>query len=339
VQFYFDESGDYAFPDDRFDCYVQAALICPDSLAEAIEGFVSDRTVAWGLDELHAVDLEPAQLHEVAQFVGECECQLVAHLTDTTILNAAQIGEFRLKQAAKYERSLDRYRRECAAIGVDPDPAVERFTHQVIKRAGLASQITHGEFVQAHYMIELIIAAVQKSLYSYHEDRWREDFHDFHFVLDGKLPQKMAAGEKYLDRTILPALGSRSKTQALGLADSWKGEPPHPFVAKFELAEGSIRGERVQGAIDLRLIFEHGLNFEDSAAHAGLQLVDAVAHIVRRAVLEPEDQSVQAAYDAFRLRMLNEQGHCLTIASPVASSVPRSALDRYRPLYNARRRQ
>jgi hypothetical protein len=28
---YFDESGDFAFASDRFDAYVQAALICPDA--------------------------------------------------------------------------------------------------------------------------------------------------------------------------------------------------------------------------------------------------------------------------------------------------------------------
>ncbi len=40
MYFFFDESGDYAFPSDRFDSYVQAALICPDSQLSAVTTFV-----------------------------------------------------------------------------------------------------------------------------------------------------------------------------------------------------------------------------------------------------------------------------------------------------------
>ena len=44
-------------------------------------------------------------------------------------------------------------------------------------------------------LIGLILEAFKKSLIIFHEDQWRESFRDFHFVLDAKLPGKMAAGE------------------------------------------------------------------------------------------------------------------------------------------------
>jgi hypothetical protein len=52
VYFYFDESGDYAFPADRFDCYVQAALITPDSVLPSIATFVEQRQADWDVHEL-----------------------------------------------------------------------------------------------------------------------------------------------------------------------------------------------------------------------------------------------------------------------------------------------
>jgi hypothetical protein len=36
VHYYFDESGDFAFPEGRYDVYVQAALICPDSFVDKV---------------------------------------------------------------------------------------------------------------------------------------------------------------------------------------------------------------------------------------------------------------------------------------------------------------
>ena len=246
MYFYFDESGDYAFPEDRFDCYVQAALICPDSVLPTISAFVEERKVAWDVDELHATELDLAQVGEVAQFIGQSDCQALAHLTDTVLVTKSGIAEFRLDQAATLKRNLEWYRRESTeAIGA-PVPEIEDWYLRHIKRAGLASQISHGEFAQAHYLVELVIAAIQKSLLVYFEDRWRDDFYDFFFILDAKLPTKMAAGEKYLNDSILPTLGSRPH-KGLTRVTTWDEEPRHPFVEKFGLAEGRIRGEDVDG--------------------------------------------------------------------------------------------
>jgi hypothetical protein len=70
LHFFFDESGDYAFPEDRFDCYVQAALICPDSVLPDLENFVDDRKASWEADELHAAELDIEQLIEVRRSSG-----------------------------------------------------------------------------------------------------------------------------------------------------------------------------------------------------------------------------------------------------------------------------
>jgi hypothetical protein len=65
---------------------------------------------------------------------------------------------------------------------------------RAIKRSGLDAQIRHGEFIQATFMLELIPAALQKSLIFYLGDRWREDSWDFRFVLDAKLRTRWRQG-------------------------------------------------------------------------------------------------------------------------------------------------
>lgn len=336
VHFFFDESGDYGFPEERFDCYVQAALVCPDSVLPAIAAFVDQRKAAWGVEELHATKLDLDQLLEVARFIESSDCQLLAHVTDTVLVTKNGIAEFRLGQAARLKRNLDWYRRESTKARGAPVAEIEEWYLRHIKRAGLASQISHGEFVQALYLVELVIDAVQKALLLYHEERWRDDFEDFYFVLDAKLPTKMASGEKYLNDSLVPALGSRPG-EGLVLVDTWQENPVHPFVQKFAGKEGRIRGHDVESAIDLSLMFEHGLDFADSKKEAGLQLVDAAAYIVRRAVLEPDEDRVQTVYDALRSKLRNDKGKSLTIHRLGVSEEDRSSLERYRPLYGPAR--
>ena len=144
-----------------------------------------------------------------------------------------------------------------------------------IKRAELSPRVSDSEYIQAHMLVGLIHAVLFKSIVRYIDDSWRDDLVDFHFILDGKLPDKLAAGEKDLDVLLVPLLGSND--YELVVPNTWGDEPVHPFAAKFfEPSEN----------VSLNRILEHGLRFEPSHEHAGLQLVDVVAYVTRRAILE-----------------------------------------------------
>jgi hypothetical protein len=43
MQFFFDESGDFAFPQGTWDCYSRAAVVRPDSYLADLDRSVSDR--------------------------------------------------------------------------------------------------------------------------------------------------------------------------------------------------------------------------------------------------------------------------------------------------------
>ena len=243
MYFYFDESGDYGFPGGEFDCYVQAALICPDDALVPMDEFVSACRAEWGVDELHATELEPAQRLEIAQFIGSSDCQLLVHATDTIMISKGNLEEFRLAQAAGLKRNLDWYRRESTRARGAPVAEIENWYLRAIKRAGLSAQVSHGEFIQASFLIGLILEAFKKSLIIFHEDQWRESFRDFHFVLDAKLPGKMAAGEKFLNESLVPALGSM-RGKSIDTIDTWREPPVHPFVEKFSSENGRVAGKR-----------------------------------------------------------------------------------------------
>lgn len=89
--------------------------------------------------------------------------------------------------------------------------------------------------------------------------------------------------------------------------NTWGDEPVHPFAAKFfEPSEN----------VSLNRIFEHGLRFEPSHEHAGLQLVDVVAYVMRRAILEPDNDVIHRAYAHLRGNLRTERdGQALRLVS------------------------
>jgi hypothetical protein len=335
VYFFFDESGDYAFGEGNFDCYVQAVVICPDSALPDMEAFVRDRCSEWGVDELHASELDSARRLTIAKFLATSDCTFLVHVTDNVMITEAKIAEFRLFQAARLGANLDRYRRESSSVPGGPVAEIEKWYMRQLKRAGLASRVSDGEFIQGSFLIGLILAAFKKSLIVHMDDEWREDFHDFKFVLDAKLPGKMAAGEKYLNETLVPALGSMPNDSIITV-DTWREEPVHPFVTKFSTKGGRVAGKEIDDGIDLKQVFEHGLQFERSSDVPGLQLVDPVAYVTRSAVVGPTDRDVREAYDLLRPKLRNEEGCCMTLQRLKGGQEDRSSIDRYRPLYRPR---
>lgn len=315
VHIFFDESGDYAFPVDRFDCYVQAAVICPESALAGADAFVRDRCAAWELTELHAHEMSAEQLHEVAEFLTAGPIELCAQLTDTVLTTREVIQSCRLDQAAAYERSTANYRRQG---GRDRD--IMANLEKQIKKAGLASQIPDGEFVQATLLVDGTVQAVQRALYAYGAHQWKDAFHEFHFIIDGKLSGKKSAGEKYLGAMIVDLIAAPSRHR-FTYNPKWCADPVHPWVDRFCL----------DGNIQLDPLFEHGLQFARSHEHAGLQLADIVAFVIRRAVVAPTDD-IMKSYGLLSRRLADRKGHCLIVARLPASTRDEQALLRYQPL-------
>jgi Protein of unknown function (DUF3800) len=300
VHLFFDESGDFAFPEDSYDVYVQAGLIVPDSFLDKVEHYVANKKDELGVGELHAADLPDVELVGVCEWINGGPLTLVGQATDTEAMTAEQLGDYRDAQAKRLTENLEQYK----AAGGGWAGAEEWYTRH-IKRAELSSRVSDSEYIQAHMLVGLIHAALFKSIVRYVDDAWRDDLEAFHFILDGKLPDKLAAGEKDLDVLLVPLLGSNE--YEFVVPDTWGDEPVHPFAAKFFEGDGNV---------SLNRIFEHGLRFESSNEHAGLQLVDVVAYVTRRAILEPDNEVIHRAYAHLRENLRTERdGQALRLLS------------------------
>jgi hypothetical protein len=316
VHLYFDESGDFAFPAAGFDAYVQAGLICPTSFVSNIEHYVDNAKQRLGVDELHATELPDEELAELCRFIVGGPLSLIAQVTDTEAMSDEQISEYRQGQAAILERNLTQYK-EAGGVWDGADAWYRRH----IGRAALESRINNSEYVQGDLFVRLIHAAVFKAIVRYLDDGWRDDLAEFHFILDGKLPGKLAAGEKELDTLLLPRLGSNDFEFVV--PTTWYEEPVHPFVERFSTGDKKL---------SLNKLFEHGLVFADSRSHAGLQLVDVVAYVIRKAILEPDNAAIYASYTVIRENLRTERdGQVLRL---VYYDTGQGAIDekRYRPL-------
>ncbi len=300
MHLYFDESGDFAFPTDRYDVYVQAGLIVPDSFVGKVEHYVANKKSELAVKELHAAELPDEELVAICEWLNSGPLSLVGQATDTAVMTAAQLRDYRQEQAARLAENLEQYK----AAGGQWTGADAWYTRH-IKRAELSSRVSDSEYIQAHMLVGLIHAVLFKSIVRYIDDSWRDDLVDFHFILDGKLPDKLAAGEKDLDVLLVPLLGSND--YELVVPNTWGDEPVHPFAAKFfEPSEN----------VSLNRIFEHGLRFEPSHEHAGLQLVDVVAYVTRRAILEPDNDVIHRAYAHLRDNLRTERdGQALRLVS------------------------
>jgi hypothetical protein len=299
MHLYFDESGDFAFPTDRYDVYVQAGLIVPDSFVGKVEHYVANKKSELAVKELHAAELPDEELVAICEWLNSGPLSLVGQATDTAVMTAAQLRDYRQEQAARLAENLEQYK----AAGGQWTGAEAWYTRH-IKRAELSSRVSDSEYIQAHMLVGLIHAVLFKSIVRYIDDAWRDDLVDFHFILDGKLPDKLAAGEKDLDVLLVPLLGSND--YELVVPNTWGDEPVHPFAAKFfEPSEN----------VSLNRIFEHGLRFEPSHEHAGLQLVDVVAYVTRRAILEPDNYVIHRAYAHLRDLRTERDGQALRLVS------------------------
>jgi hypothetical protein len=184
-----------------------------------------------GAPELHGAELSTESLALICEYIRESAIEVLAQATDTNVMTDRQITEHRLHQAARLKDNLEQWRREGGQ-----SREIEGWYWRMVNRAALPQRVTNSQWAQADLLIGLIHAALFKCLVRYLEDEWREDFRDFHFILDGKLPGKLAADEKLLDSMLVPALGSNP--YSFVTVTTWREDPVHPFEEKFGEGDG-----------------------------------------------------------------------------------------------------
>src|SRR4051812_34936333 len=156
---YFDESGDFAFPADRFDAYVQAAVVCPDSRVEDVERFVGELTTRWDVPELHASELSPGKILRICRYLAQSDLRLEAQATDTDLITTRSLATWRAGQARRLEQNLEWYRKAGGQV-----PEIEQWMTARAKGSQYPTRISDVEFIQATLLIDLIHSALQISL-------------------------------------------------------------------------------------------------------------------------------------------------------------------------------
>src|SRR4051812_20999240 len=110
MHLFFDESGDFSFPDDRYDVYTQAVLIAPDSKLDEFEEWVHSKKAEWDVDELHAVKLTDGQVWGICRFVRAQRLPLLVQATDTLAITRETIAEHRLNQAVRIHQNAEAWK-------------------------------------------------------------------------------------------------------------------------------------------------------------------------------------------------------------------------------------
>src|SRR4051812_16761368 len=108
--FFFDESGDFMFPADRFDAYTQAVVICPDSKLAEVEAWAKEKQSEWSVPELHGTKLTDDQVWEVCRFMRACRLPALVQATDTFAVTSKDIEAHRLEQAVRLHKNAEAWK-------------------------------------------------------------------------------------------------------------------------------------------------------------------------------------------------------------------------------------
>jgi Protein of unknown function (DUF3800) len=314
-----DESGDYGLANDRFESYVLCGLIVPDSKEEAVARFMDHARERWRRRELKSSKMRPEWIVHVAEFLASHHISAVAFVTDNEVMTRKGVWGFRLRQAAAIANGRQRI------VDANPDdlriPDIDALMDMVAGVPGVG-HMSDDDFIQSHQVPELLLECVQRACQRYRGQEWDADFERFRFVFDAKQPDRLKAGERYIDEHVERMIGS-TKRLSLELPGEWKDRPEHPFRCfDDDGGEHMLLGELL-GA-------RNWMRSEDDDC---VQLADVVAGTVR-SVIETGSRSPRwSAYEKLRIVLADLNGQCLRVFR--FRGAPDGDVSRYAPLIRA----
>jgi len=283
---------------------------------EEMKTFVAASCERWNRRELKGSRLKPKQVMEVADFLATQPIAAVAFVTDNQVMTEEVVTHHRSWQASLVAQARDAYGRRT-------DASDERLAAATATIELVGVGMSDVEFAQQQQVPELLFTMVQRALDRYRDVEWDPEFETFSWVIDAKAATGLSPGEKYAFDNAMRAIGSTERFR-LVLPFEWQKRPNHPFLTRHAAdAEHTSLNSLWQ---DTR---EHAASHD----HAGLQLADIVANVVRRAIEDGSSSSTIEAYDRLRLVLTDLEGNCLNVYRFRHAPTPDVA--RYTPLMRA----
>lgn len=276
MQFGFDESGDFNFDSLGFDSACVAGVVGPGSVLAPLGKTLRGLAAGWGLEEIHAKQLDDGQLVEVCGVIGAGDVTWVAVYTDSRIFPTSQQLAWRTRQQTEAEAGIAR------AKTFRNDKQRQQQVYTMRGRMQHETRVGTPDYLEYMVLFPRVIGdAIQAAVSVFRDARWAPEFHKLIFESDAKLPQKTSAAEKTLD-VALRYIMVGDRRFVLDVPAEWG--PSHPFFASHASPTGGVSVPAVLG---------EGIRFVDSKTSAAVQLADVVASVVRRAVGNPQDALAQ----------------------------------------------
>ncbi len=284
-----DESGDFDFRDrERFRVATIASVIIPDGRRAAVETFVGEKKVLWGMeDELKAGGMDRDQLMELAAFLDRESLPIVGVVTDSDIFDIDAQRRWRRKQVDRFEEAAARSRRAVE------DPDIRARVERNRRRLPSERLIKPPNFLQYFVLMPWLLSrSFSAANFRFRDLSPGDDSWTFDIAVD---PREGADPGKsgQLLRDSVDAIYAGNDSTALFIPPEWPQD--HPFLLR--------NADPEVGLVSPKQLLAGGIQTPDSHADAGLQIADFAAHVIH-SVVRSGDEEAMAVWKRLRPLMV-----------------------------------
>jgi hypothetical protein len=263
IHVYIDESGSFVpeGPAPRVSGVV--ALFCSGSaLDDLLAEFAQlAKTFPSVKGEVKGSKLDEAQVAAVISLLKRYDVLVQAHLIDAASHQHNDLRIFRAGQAD----TLDKYAR------THRDPEVRKQAAQLRDRV---ESMSNQLFIQAWLTMVVVVDVVRTACLYYGLYNPRA-LSGFRWTVDAKEASQLTVSEEFWRQFVIPFSKSRSKTDPFLILE----DGDYSALSRF-MVPGAVPG---RGTLNFHELLIEQLQFKDSSAEPGLQLVDVVASAITRA--------------------------------------------------------
>jgi hypothetical protein len=310
MHIYIDESGQF-IPLNRTKSRAAAvvALVIPTANRVAlVRRFKKARKrLRPGVTEIKGSSLSEDEAAEILAVLCEFDLLLEAVVLDVGLLDEPEVTRFKLAQA---DRLLHHITREHQL----------NLVQEVVELQQRLARLPNQLFIQAFCMIELVSRLLETAT-MYYSQRAPQELGAFHWRIDAK-GQRLTPVEDLWTLLVQPIIYTQSLETPMGMMPG--GD--YTFFQRFDAPpDPDSPPEPGRHKTDLTLVFREDLRFVRSQDDIGLQIVDAVASVVTRALNGTLQQS---GWQGLGKLLIRRKDHTIWLITLSPDDVPRGTIQK-----------